>query len=169
MHLSEEQLMGTLDESQQQHLTECQSCQQKHQLMSMLRSSAAEMPLLQPSAACWDEVRKRSVVERKKSKNWMAIAAAVMMMSLPTFYVSKNLLLEHQLNTVIEESQLLEKELRENKQYGSSSREIWQIQRVDWQINSAKSDNERLELWQNRKRLLEQLKAQLNQNPDNYI
>lgn len=136
-------------------------------LLKRLRDDAAKLPLMHPDPKAWDKIaaaiEPQTVKVETAKRPWMwpvSIAASFVvgaMMMLVANQLWQNNQLESQIALSTQyESQLVA--LRLTSPWIES--QLWQIAKIDQQLNQAGSVSERKALWQRRNEILQQILQQ---------
>ena len=178
MHLTNEELCE-LDEVAKTHLRQCDACRQRASRLLEIRKHLAQTPKIPDLQASWlpvrqafEERQQQQVIraERRKAAFWrwssLGLAASLMLVVLsPVFQSPSELPAEQLLNQWVTQNDRLQRQWQQ--QIGSdlllqvNHRQVQlQLRLIDQQLLQAylqnRSAREKLELWQQRKHLIEQ-------------
>jgi len=158
MHCSDETLIKNNDSKVHLHVKECMQCQQRLWQLKQLQSDADKLPVFQPSELAWQKVKANLPKDNNHKYRFPLNIAASFVVGIMVTLVGNNMWQNKAIEVQIAQSSKLEQELV-SMQLTSSFIEddLWQLSKIDEQLNSDLSTSEQKELWKKRNLILQRI------------
>jgi len=162
MHCSDEELRENNLDSTRKHISECMLCQQRLWQLKQLCADGDRMEIYQPTPMAWSKVKRHLPQPVKKSWNFSPLTiAASFLVGIIVTLVGNNVWQKQQLDMQIVQSNQLEKQLVNMHMVSPGmGTDLYQLSKIDAELNKAISKSTEKELWKQRNILLQRLLSQ---------